>query len=1127
MRLQFSSDFRKIFGEYLPAQAIDVQVLRHALETVRVCRNLWGLTPPCFWVASPPEHWEKWNRALAEFELTQVHELLFTATQKVHPFWVYLFLDAQFSCCIAAESLPSSGPDQAPRLVGSISFDPHIVEKTAQSLLLHQSQKIQRLLREALHNPHLDKITRQIHRAEATERFASLLTQTQVQQVPVPTSISATVSLSYLEELIGILSDSASGQAGAALLHRVVNAIAHLTDYRLVLVSLFKEEFPYRDLVGCDAIPAEILERIHQIPFPQDEFRQLLHLGEPIQVGMLGQALYFPPRLHHVLERENLYKSPESYTGGQGKWNKNDELFVPIVSQDGEYLGVMSLDDPRSGLAPTEQSVLPVIAFARQISLILERHRVEQEMEGMLIQLSVNNSELAGLNLVLETTSRSMDRHGVLEGALKILDVVDLEAAAILTLDETREQLRLEHVSNVPDSLCRLMYDFGIECFTVGLKTTRGELEIHDLETIHTSLPHLKQTLHREQIQTLVSVPLSGRNGVLGVMVLWSHEKRSFSAPDCRLLANVGKQVGLALETTQLFEHSHRLATQMSALFEVGKSITSHLALKPLLDSVTQNAATLLNADQVSVALLDDSHAVTELTKWIRPIPPGLMVINSDTPPGTPPPTDKTPPNGILLSLPIRTTHPETGEARQIGMFHVGRNSPRQPFSQIEIEMLNNLTTHVSIAVENARAFEAEHKRSKQFRLINTFLREISAILDSEKMLKRAAQVICDNFGYVHVSVHLYHLEAQLVMVRAVVGNQVAVGWNIGDVLPCTQGILHRAIQTKQTVKIDDVRKVKDDLVSIPEARSRLAIPILRGNEVIGVLLLEHSDPGHFDRSDVITAEILADGIGVALRKTELYNEVMLANTQLQEMIRVKDDLVSMVAHDFRSPLTTIQAYSEVLSDQTEDSSTKRYLQIINQQSRHLARLANDTLTMSRLESHKMNFEFQPVYLRELIELVLDSRFVETNVTFETMWPETPIVVSADSGRLQEVFDNLIGNAVKYSPAGGKVVIEGSVQGDIACLSITDQGIGIAKEDLPKLFERFQRMGNARKLRIPGTGLGLYICRSIIEAHNGQIEAESELGTGSTFRVFIPLHQPDKAEISSENERRTETIDSP
>jgi signal transduction histidine kinase len=244
-------------------------------------------------------------------------------------------------------------------------------------------------------------------------------------------------------------------------------------------------------------------------------------------------------------------------------------------------------------------------------------------------------------------------------------------------------------------------------------------------------------------------------------------------------------------------------------------------------------------------------------------------------------------------------------------------------------------------------------------------------------------------------------------------------------------------------------------------------------------------------------------------------------------MIRVKDDLVSMVAHDFRSPLTTIQAYSEVLSDQTEDSSTKRYLQIINQQSRHLARLANDTLTMSRLESHKMNFEFQPVYLRELIELVLDSRFVETNVTFETRWPETPIVVSADSGRLQEVFDNLIGNAVKYSPAGGKVVIEGSVQGDIACLSITDQGIGIAKEDLPKLFERFQRMGNARKLRIPGTGLGLYICRSIIEAHNGQIEAESELGKGSIFRVFIPLHQPDKAEISSENERRTETIDSP
>jgi two-component system, OmpR family, sensor histidine kinase VicK len=213
---------------------------------------------------------------------------------------------------------------------------------------------------------------------------------------------------------------------------------------------------------------------------------------------------------------------------------------------------------------------------------------------------------------------------------------------------------------------------------------------------------------------------------------------------------------------------------------------------------------------------------------------------------------------------------------------------------------------------------------------------------------------------------------------------------------------------------------------------------------------------------------------------------------------------VSMVAHDFRSPLTSIQAFSELLQDRIEDEEMKRFLGIINRQSKHLASLAADTLTMSRLESGNLPFKFRPFKITELVGALVEARAAESSLDLTLEMPHEEIEITADYSRIYEVIDNLIGNAIKYSPDGVHVLVKLVKREDGVQMSITDKGIGIAPSDLSRLFQKFSRLDNARQRQISGTGLGLYICRSIIEAHGGKIWVESEPGKGSTFHFTLP-----------------------
>lgn len=229
--------------------------------------------------------------------------------------------------------------------------------------------------------------------------------------------------------------------------------------------------------------------------------------------------------------------------------------------------------------------------------------------------------------------------------------------------------------------------------------------------------------------------------------------------------------------------------------------------------------------------------------------------------------------------------------------------------------------------------------------------------------------------------------------------------------------------------------------------------------------------------------------------------------TELRRLERVRTEFVGNVSHELKTPLTSINGYVETLLDMELDdpSVTRRFLGVINKESKRLSRLIEDLLDFSKLEGRR-HHQLAPTRLQDVIEnvsnvLTATAKRKEVDLHFQI--PENlPLVVGVEE-QLNQVVINLVENAIKYTPEKGKVRVSAMVEGDWVIFKVVDNGIGISEEDQERIFERFYRVDKARSRQMGGTGLGLSIVKHIIKGHGGEIAIESEVGVGSTFIVKL------------------------
>lgn len=285
-----------------------------------------------------------------------------------------------------------------------------------------------------------------------------------------------------------------------------------------------------------------------------------------------------------------------------------------------------------------------------------------------------------------------------------------------------------------------------------------------------------------------------------------------------------------------------------------------------------------------------------------------------------------------------------------------------------------------------------------------------------------------------------------------------------------------------------------------------ICVPITAGERRLGVLTLYAERPPIFATSDMELAQLLADQAAVVLESRALIDDVARMHAR-EEATRLKEEFLAAAAHDLKTPLTTIVAQAEFLERKAQRDPHAPHdvpgLQRIVRESKRLASLVTELLDASRLGQGKLVAEKEPVDLGALVSEVV-ARLPEGRNAIEVD-VRGAVVGSYDRKRIDQLIDNLVENAVKYSPEPTPVCVAVWQDDGSARLSVTDHGIGIPARDVATIFERFSRGSNVDDRRFHGMGLGLYICRGIVEEHGGRIWAESEVGVGTTFHVALPL----------------------
>ncbi len=453
-----------------------------------------------------------------------------------------------------------------------------------------------------------------------------------------------------------------------------------------------------------------------------------------------------------------------------------------------------------------------------------------------------------------------------------------------------------------------------------------------------------------------------------------------------------------------------------------------------------------------------------------------------------------------LLIVPLRTS------TEVIGAIGFG-SSKLLAYNQPDMWLAQLLSFHIAMSLRHTAMFDNAQKRLSQIELVNSIASRLTSTLDLDKMLAFAAEAIQKNFNYFDVTIFMVDGETQDAVLAAHSGSYI-------DFLPhgyrqkAGQGIIGWVAMYGEKILANDVSQEARYLsYAYHNTNSELALPIKVGADVVGILNLEDTKLHAFDETDVIVLSTLCDQLGSAIHNATLYNEAKESNRKLLELDKLKSDFVGIVSHDFRTPLSSIMLAAKSLVKKdivATNQHFKEYLNIIIDQAVKLSQLAEDTLTITKMESGQLSYYFKLVNIETLVkEAVSMVKFsnrhqLQYNIELDASF------VKGDQSKLRQVLLNLVSNSVKYSPRGGKIEISVvNHDADEILLSVKDQGIGIPENQLEKLFQKFSRVDSDEVSNIKGSGLGLWISREIIKAHGGKIWVESEVGVGSTFMFTL------------------------
>jgi signal transduction histidine kinase/DNA-binding response OmpR family regulator len=590
-----------------------------------------------------------------------------------------------------------------------------------------------------------------------------------------------------------------------------------------------------------------------------------------------------------------------------------------------------------------------------------------------------------------------------------------------------------------------------------------------------------------------------------------------------------GARHGLVLQERRLLrEQTDRQVQEFNALYTVGQKVAALFDIEEILKLVVTAAVNLTQAEEGALMLLDAASGQLYLRASFRSdhddvrnlrvkVTDSLMgrVLRS----GRPIMLDR---NDLLKSKTARLVQaivsvPLIVGGHAIGVLSVYSLQARQRFAEHDVHLLSTLADSAAIAIRNAELYHDVRRTADRFAALAEIDRRISESLDLHTVLQRIVSHARDLLQAADSEVYL--LDETGEMLKAV----VAVGDYAEAIkarpLRVGEGIVGSVAKSGVAEMVNTVENDPRQ-VHIPgtpdEHEALLCAPLIAKNGPLGVMVVARSgDQPPFERLDFDFFTALAAQAVIAIENARLYDSerqqtmaLSKALAQQQELDQLKNAFIQNVSHELRTPLAIIRGYAELMvgGDLGELSPVQREsAEVMARRTRMLSKMLDDLLTILAAETHKLEKEL--VDLAHMAELAVTDFQASARqaglLLAASIDPGTPTIY-ADAIHMRRVLDNLLGNALKFTPEGGRVVVSVKHTHDEVFLLVSDTGIGIPAEHLGKIFQRFYQVDGSAKRRYGGVGLGLALVKEIVESHDGSVSVFSEVGRGTTFRIALP-----------------------
>src|SRR6266487_4080350 len=457
-----------------------------------------------------------------------------------------------------------------------------------------------------------------------------------------------------------------------------------------------------------------------------------------------------------------------------------------------------------------------------------------------------------------------------------------------------------------------------------------------------------------------------------------------------------------------------------------------------------------------------------------------------------------------LLAVPMQI------KDRVLGVIEVVNRRDGLPFVEDDQNLLTAFAGQAAVAMENARLLALTDQelaeKVEELQVMGRIVRELNASLEVDRAMRITLEWAIRRSNAEAGLIGM--IEGDHLRLMAQQGYDDILAQETEAHLPLQLPAFRSAIESGQPNQISLVSNGAKGI--LPTAHTQIIVPIRREAQVIGLLLLESTSDS---QADLTFLNQLSDSAAIAIANAQLYDEVQRAN-------EAKSEFVSFVAHELKNPMTSIKGYTELLAagsvGQINEMQTN-FLSTIRSNVERMSTLVSDLNDNAKIEAGRLRLDYKPVEVEEVVDEVLRStkRQVDDkrqNVELHLSSRLPP--VWADRTRVGQVLTNLVSNAHKYTPEGGKILVgaeatnnqwdpEGAKQ--VVHLWVRDNGIGISIEDQVKIFQRFFRSDDTKAREVPGTGLGLNITKSLVEMQGGRIWFDSEFRKGTTFHFTIPI----------------------